>query len=376
MENKKMRPGLLITFAGALLAYLIGSGTASGQESVQYFSSWGSVGGTITVAVVNFVVMFCCFMAYTYAGRHGTTDLASVCEFYCGKVVGKIFTAFAWIFNACCFFFMISGFGNTLFPQWGLPLWIGYAIAIVLAVGTAVLGLQGLVNIIGKIGPVVVTFLFILGVISAFTYFPSISNGIELIRSGEVSVLQAGANPVLAGLSFGGCSILLVAAYMSSIGKELSGYKKKYTTVICIIGAAAISVTVSILGLCHLGNIAESSQAAIPNLLIANQVFGSASGILGAVFAVIILLSIYSTFCPMLWTCVSTFIKDEKSVKYKLACVLAGIGVFIVDMFIPYATLVNIIMTYCGYTGGIVFLVLTVRWLMVRNQDKKKMVSE
>lgn len=75
MENKKMRPGLLITFAGALLAYLIGSGTASGQESVQYFSSWGSVGGTITVAVVNFVVMFCCFMAYTYAGRHGTTDL-------------------------------------------------------------------------------------------------------------------------------------------------------------------------------------------------------------------------------------------------------------------------------------------------------------
>lgn len=33
-------------------------------------------------------------------------------------------------------------------------------------------------------------------------------------------------------------------------------------------------------------------------------------------------------------------------------------------------------MTYCGYTGGIVFLVLTVRWLMVRNQDKKKMVSE
>ena len=376
MENKKMRPGLLITFAGALLAYLIGSGTASGQESVQYFSSWGSVGGTITVAVVNFVVMFCCFMAYTYAGRHGTTDLASVCEFYCGKVVGKIFTAFAWIFNACCFFFMISGFSNTLFQQWGLPLWIGYAIAIVLAVGTAVLGLQGIVNIIGKIGPVVVTFLFILGVISAFTYFPSISNGIELIRSGEVSVLQAGANPVLAGLSFGGCSILLVAAYMSSIGKELSGYKKKYTTVICIIGAAAISVTVGILGLCHLGNIAESSQAAIPNLLIANQVFGSASGILGAVFAVIILLSIYSTFCPMLWTCVSTFIKDEKSVKYKLACVLAGIGVFIVDMFIPYATLVNIIMTYCGYTGGIVFLVLTVRWLMVRNQDKKKMVSE
>ena len=93
------------------------------------------------------------------AGRHGTSDLAGVCEFYCGKVVGKLFTAFAWIFNACCFFFMISGFGSTLNQQWDVPLWIGYLIAVALAVGTAVMGLQGIVNIIGKIGPVVVTFL-------------------------------------------------------------------------------------------------------------------------------------------------------------------------------------------------------------------------
>lgn len=176
---------------------------------------------------------------------------------------------------------------------------------------------------------------------------------------------------MFAGISFGGCSILLVAAYMSSIGRELGEYKKKYTAIICGIGAAAISVTVLILGLVHLGNVADSSTSAIPNLLIANQVFGAASGIFGTIFAIIILLSIYSTFCPILWTCVSTFIKDEESAKYKIACVLAGVVVFIVDLFIPYATLVNIIMTYAGYTGGIVFAVLTIRWIMVRIEDKK-----
>lgn len=375
MNSNKMRIGVLLSFAGALLAYLIGSGTASGQESIQYFSSWGSVSGTLTVAIVNFIIMFCAFMAYTYAGRHGTTDLAGVCEFYCGKTVGRLFTAFAWIFNACSFFFMISGFGNALNQQWGIPVWIGYAAAVVLAVGTAILGLQGIVNIIGKIGPVVVSFLFLLGVIASVTYFSRIPKGIELIQSGQVQVLQAGANPILAGVSFGGCSILLVAAYMSSIGKELSGYKSKYSTVICLIGAGAISVTVCILGLCHLGNIADSSTAAIPNLLIANTIFGSASGIFGTVFAIVILLSIYSTFCPMLWTCVSTFIKSEKSAKYKFACVIAGLVVFVVDMFIPYATLVNIIMTYCGYTGGVVFAVITIRWIMVKIKDKKAAVK-
>ena len=52
-----MRIGLLASLAGALLAYLIGSGTASGQESMQYFTSWGSVCGTLTVMVINAVVM-------------------------------------------------------------------------------------------------------------------------------------------------------------------------------------------------------------------------------------------------------------------------------------------------------------------------------
>ena len=370
MGKEKMRIGLLASLAGALLAYLIGSGTASGQESMQYFTSWGSVGGTLTVMVINAVVMFCTFMAYTYAGRHGTSDLAGVCEFYCGKVVGKLFTAFAWIFNTCCFFFMISGFGSTLNQQWGLPLWAGYLIAVALAVGTAVMGLQGIVNIIGKIGPVVVTFLFLLGVIAAFRFFPHIPDGIVLIKSGQVELLQAGANPVLAGLSFGGCSILLVAAYMASIGKKLAAYKKKYTIILCAIGALAITVTAGILGLCHLGNVEQSATAAIPNLLIANDILGVASSILGPVFAIIILLSIYSTFCPMLWTCVSTIIKDEKSFKYKLTCILSGVGVFIVDLFIPYETLVNVIMTYCGYTGSVVFIVLTIRWIMVSRKDK------
>ena len=32
-------------------------------------------------------------------------------------------------------FFMISGFGNTLNQQFGLPLWIGYLIAVFLSVG-------------------------------------------------------------------------------------------------------------------------------------------------------------------------------------------------------------------------------------------------
>lgn len=43
MGNKKIGLGLMLNLIGAMFAYLIGSGFASGQETMQYFSSWGSV---------------------------------------------------------------------------------------------------------------------------------------------------------------------------------------------------------------------------------------------------------------------------------------------------------------------------------------------
>lgn len=372
-SNKKMPAIMFLNLFGALLAYLIGSGTASGQESMQYFSSWGSVPSTLIVAIVTFIVMFCSFMAYTYAGRKGSVDLETTCQYYCGKTVGKIFTIFSWLFNACCYFFMISGFGNTLNQQFNFPLYVGYGIAVILSVGTAVFGLDGIVNIIGKIGPIVVGMLLLLGIFAAFKLFPHIPDGVAAMQAGKVEVLQAGANPLLAGLSFGGCSILLVASYVGKIGKDLAEYKSKYTTLLCFMGSISIVVTVCILGLCHLANIENSVTASIPNLLLANQLFGDVK-VFGIIFAIVILASIYSTFCPILWTCVSTFIKDEKSAKYKLVCVAVGIGVFIVDMFIPYETLVNVIMTYCGYTGGIVFLVITICWIKNLLADKKEVI--
>ena len=73
--NGNMSFGMFLGLFGALLAYLIGAGMASGQEAMQYFTAWGSIPAMLTVMVVNFIVMFCTFMAYTYAGRKGAVDL-------------------------------------------------------------------------------------------------------------------------------------------------------------------------------------------------------------------------------------------------------------------------------------------------------------
>ncbi len=271
MGNKKIGLGLMLNLIGAMFAYLIGSGFASGQETMQYFSGWGSVWASLGVAAIALLLSCLAYIAYSYAGRtRGLQDLAGIYDFYAGNVFGKLFQVFAWLFNACCYMFMISAFVGT-------------------------------------------------------------------------------------------------------IGYNLREYKFIYNQLIMIISSGGIMLVSFLMGLNHIGNIQAAVQASIPNLLLANSVFGGNAGIiLSLLFAIIILAAIFSTICPMLWTCASMLAKDDKSKKYKLICVIAGICVYIITLFVPYETLLNYIMTYCGYSGCVVAVVCIVRYFIIRSRDKKE----
>lgn len=120
------------------------------------------------------------------------------------------------------------------------------------------------------------------------------------------------------------------------------------------------------MGFNHLGNVAESAVAPIPNLVLANHILGS----VGTLFAIIILLAIYSTCCPLLWNSISFFTKEDSSKKYKLLCVGMTVLAYVVCLFIPYQTLLGFIMTYCGYGGAIVFFIIAFCYFRQKKKDK------
>lgn len=108
MGNKKIGLGLMLNLIGAMFAYLIGSGFASGQETMQYFSGWGSVWASLGVAAIALLLSCLAYIAYSYAGRtRGLQDLAGIYDFYAGNVFGKLFQVFAWLFNACCYILLL-----------------------------------------------------------------------------------------------------------------------------------------------------------------------------------------------------------------------------------------------------------------------------
>lgn len=106
MEKKELSWGRVFILIGALMAFLIGSGFASGQETVQYFTGYGVVGGFL-VGTFNFVMIYIAYVAYAYAGRtRNLRNLNEVASFYAGPLVGKACETMAWLFTFCCYFFM------------------------------------------------------------------------------------------------------------------------------------------------------------------------------------------------------------------------------------------------------------------------------
>ena len=367
MEKKKIPWLTTFLLAGSLLAYLIGSGFSSGQETIQFFSGYGY--NAIFVGIINFIMMYVTYVAYAYAGRtRGLEDLRAVASFYTNDIVGRIFEIFAWIFSMCCYFFMCSGAANTLNQQFGLPIWLGLLIIVGLSLITAVFGLRRIVDVIGWIGPVIVVFTLIVGLISAFTYYPRIPEGNALLESGAVTITRGTNHWLTAGFSFGGCSLLLVSNFVATLGYDYREYKFGRFKLVLFIGAFFISTVSVLMGLNHLGNIAESSVVAIPNLALANHILGS----VGTLFAIIIFAAIYSTVCPCMWNTVQFFFRDDKSAKYKIGCCALAVIAYVICMFIPYQTLLGYIMTYCGYTGTIVFVVIVARYFMIKAKDKKE----
>lgn len=83
-----MRSGKkMLTLVGAYLAFQIGSGVATGQEIMQYYTpyGWKAIGTAVVIAMIFSVANYEC----AYAGHYGDIQKSSdVFAFYCGKRLG------------------------------------------------------------------------------------------------------------------------------------------------------------------------------------------------------------------------------------------------------------------------------------------------
>lgn len=356
MNNQTVSMKKVIAFAGAFIAFLIGSGFATGQEIMQYFASYGYMG--IAGAIVMFVLFLYVGVSFITVGqKHKFPKGSDIYTYYCGKAIGKFYDYFSVIFIYMSFVVMIAGAGATLNQQYGLPVAVGGIIMGILAGGTVIFGLGKIVDVIGKIGPVIVALSILLGLSAIIQNPEGLSNANEVIPTLEL--MKASTNWLFAAGSYVGFCMLWLASFMSSMGATANS--KKEAALGAVFGATAFSIAVIVVALGLMANIEQVAGSMIPSLILAANIHPT----IAVLFSLIVVAGIYTTAVPLLWTA-SSRIADEKSSKFKIVTiVLAVIGVFI-GLKVPFDRLVNIIYVINGYVGILLLVLMVIK--SIRNK--------
>lgn len=356
LGKKQLNWGKVFTLAGAFIAFLIGSGFATGQEVMQYFSSFGLLGAFGVIVV--FLLFLYVGIEFMIAGYNNKFAKGSdIFYYYCGKRIGKFYDYFSVAFIYMSYIVMIGGSAATLNQQYGQPTWVGGVMMGILAGGTVIFGLGKIVDVIGKIGPTIVVLTVILGIFAIAMNPSGFANANEIIP--QLDLLKASSNWFFSAVSYVGFCMLWLAGFMSQLGA--SSDNKNESILGTIIGAAGFSLALLIITLGIMANIEELSGSMVPNLVLANKVHP----VLGTIFSLIVVAGIYTTAVPLLWQAVARF-SEDKTPKFRiLTVVFAAAGVF-VGLLVPFDKLVNIIYVINGYVGILLFVFMAYKTIRVR----------
>lgn len=352
-----------VTLTGAYLGFLIGSGVATGQELMQYYSPYGfKVFGTaMVIACILIVANF----GFSYAGKTGGLKTGGdVFAFYCGRYAGYAFDIFSAVFCYMSFVVMVSGGAATLNQQYGLQTWIGAILVAVLSTMTVAFGLNRIVDIIGRITPIMLVCIFAISIICLLKNADGIIPNIEAIDNGSLEVTKAGSNWLMSGLSNGGFCILWLAGFSAVLGTKEDFRSLQKANIASSVLLVVINM---VIGFSILARIDVVGTTQIPNLFIASEMWQP----LGSVFGILIFAAIYTSACPLLWTPAARFATEGTTVYKALTIALAATGI-IVALFVPFNVLMNYIYVINGYLGFAILAIMVIRMVIMFLNKKRK----
>lgn len=347
-QDNKIKISQVITIGGAFMGFVIGSSFASGQECLQYFTGHGVL-GSIGAGVIALLLYVWFVSVIVEDGRYlKLHNSGKMFNFYLGKYIGFVLEWFTPIMLFFVYSMMISASGSTFEEYYGINSNIGRAAMIIASLATVLLGLDKLVKIVGRIAPVLLIVTIIIGIISIANNPGGIANADSQLQ--EIKVHSNFENWALSGFMYGAYTVTGVVPYLADIGKSASTNKKN-SLLGGLFGGGAFLIAVMILNFGLLANIKVVANLEIPSLYVADSI----SPVFGAVFSVLLLLGIYTTAVPMMYTVCNKISSDSHSKAYKITAIITAI-VSIFGGQLSFSTMISIIYPISGYAGIVIFI--------------------
>lgn len=267
----------IVKVASIYMATIIGAGFASGQEIVQFFSSYDEGGFFgIILAGILFSVIGCLVLGKVFRDR-----IRNYSEFIypiLGFTVGRIVEAAATIFMLCMFCIMVAGAGNIISEKLVLPYHYSVLIMSVICMLFIFTSIRGIVTLSTVITPVLILGIFFTGLyIIIFRDVPvfNISGVFHGIRYNwfASAILYVGYNSIMSIMIMTG----LLSYLKTSRTARLGG----------IIGGIMLCIVAFVLNIALYINYSGTASAQLPVL----HILGKYNNFIGIFYAVLLWLA-------------------------------------------------------------------------------------
>lgn len=330
--------------AGGFVAWVIGSGFATGQEILQFFSSYGYESYLVVlVNLIGFLVVGPTLLKVGFA--HKDEPGFEQFEYYCGKKVGACYSWMTTITLLLVMAVLISGAGATLKEYYGVNHYVGAAIMAGMILMAYLIGFERLLKVLSFIGPAIIGFCLLVGVVTVVRDYGNLGQVGQYEEA--LSASQSSGSWIVSSLLYVSYNFVCGSTYYAALGGSCQSEKEaKYGA---IIGAIALIGAIAIMNTAILVNGADTSALAIPTLFLAKKI----SYVLGAIFSVFLVLGIFSACSAMMWTVASKFASGRKRRDTVMAIAIA-MGTFGLGL-LSFSKLIGIFYPIIGY-AGLVFI--------------------
>lgn len=364
MSTRIMTP---LTVAGAFTAYCIGAGFASGQETLQFFGSFGGMYPFI-LPVTCFILMFLfCYGTYLTGSKMHFRNPHWAYTYYSGLKLGRLIDWFCTLSIALCTLIMFAGSGATIHQYLGLPVYVGTILMGIISVIIVCLGLEKVTDILGFAGILIIILMAFVGIYNILTAPVGIMEGqqhvLEYVAQGRI--IQGSFlgihQPFLAQLFLIGAYITLGLVFNVALGSRCQNQWD--VTLSALLSAffftlgVVLVLTTMLLNLDYIAAI----KAQVPMLAAIENSLPS----LALPFSIIILIGVFTTITGYLWAFGRRFADDKTKKQRWIVIVTTLIGVTVASR-IPLAQLVNAIYPVVGIAGvvllvGIIWRTVTIK---------------
>ena len=354
----------VLKIASAFIGIIVGAGFASGQEILQYFTSFGYL-GTIGTIISTALFAYMGMMLVKLGTRtQATSHKEAIYKVSGYKLLGVIvdYVIILTLFGVGVV--MIAGAGSIPSQQFGMSPLVGVIIMSLIVMATVMMNVDKVVNIIGSITPFLILTVIIISIYSLFTMDQSFGD----LNAAAIEQPSALSNWFISAINYVSFNVAVGASMSLLMG---GNEKDERTSAIGgLLGGLGLGIMIVLSHLAIFSKVDTVAAYDMPLLALVDNL----SPILGMFYSVVLFGMVFNTAVSMFFSFAARYTKVGTS-NHKKFVLVTGVVAFGLS-FVGFTELVAFFYPLIGYMGLFLILALiTAPFRLKKSQQKEERLS-